>query len=92
MKVFDFVKELIEKIESGIRKVESFKNLTGKEKMDKLNDIVYYYYDTNFDKIQMNPLIRIFLKGKIRKVIPYLTQKVYDLISTHIEGITKKNS
>ena len=86
----EFVKEFVAKVTEIIKKVQEFKELTGEEKMARVNAVAYDFFDKNYDKIKMNFLVKAYLKKKLRKLIPTITQKIYDLIATSIEGITNK--
>ena len=86
----NFGKDFIAHIEAAIKKVEEVKNLKGSQKMEQVNELAYKFFDENFDKVKINFLVKGYLKKKIRKAIPSITQKVYDLIATSVEGITNK--
>ena len=85
-----FVKEFVARVQLAIKEVEKFKELSGEEKMRRVNSVAYSFFDDNYDKIKMNFIIKAYLKKKIRNYIPEITQKIYDLIATYIEGVTNK--
>ena len=87
----EFLKDFIAKVVEIIKKVQEFKELTGEEKMARVNAVAYDFFDKNYDKyIKMNFIVKAYLKKKLRKLIPTITQKIYDLIAMSIEGITNK--
>lgn len=86
----EFVKEFIDRIKLAIEDVEKLKKLSGTQKKEKVNAIAYEFFDANYDKLKINFLVKGYLKKRIRKAIPDITQKVFDLIETSIEGITNK--
>ena len=88
--IVEFAKELIVHIQVAIKKVEAYKELSGQEKMDRVNAMVYEFFDNNYDKLKINFIVKAYMKKKIRKLIPVLTQKVYDLIKSYVAGITEK--
>lgn len=90
LSIIDFGKNLVSEIEKGIKKVEKIKKLTNEQKKAKVDEIAYAYFDANFNKLKINFLVKAYLRKKIRKAIPVITQKVFDLIATTIEGITNK--
>lgn len=88
--LISFGKELVSRVEAAIKKAEEFKDLTGQQKMDKVNEVAYEFFDANYDKLKINFIVKAYLKKKIRNAIPDITQKVFDLIEKQIEGITGK--
>ena len=88
--VVEFVKGIVAKVQEAIKKVDAYKELSGEEKMARVNAVAYEFFDKNYDKIKMNFLVKAYLRKKLRNLIPVLTQKVFDLIATSIEGITNK--
>ena len=86
----EFVKEFINRVKIAIEKVEKFKELSSEEKKSRVDAVAYNYFDANFDKLKINFLVKGYLKKRIRKAIPDITQKIFDLIETSIEGITNK--
>lgn len=90
LSIIDFGKNLVSEIEKGIKTVEKLKKLTGEQKKAKVDEIAYAYFDANFNKLKINFLVKAYLRKKIRKAIPDITQKIFDLIATTIEGITNK--
>ena len=90
LSIIDFGKNLVSEIEKGIKTVEKLKKLTSEQKKAKVDEIAYAYFDANFNKLKINFLVKAYLRKKIRKAIPDITQKVFDLIATTVEGITNK--
>lgn len=86
----EFGKEFINRIKLAIEEVEKLKKWSGVQKKAKVDAIAYEFFDANFDKLKINFLVKGYLKKRIRKAIPDITQKVFDLIETSIEGITNK--
>ena len=88
--IVGFVKEFVVRVQAAIKKVEEFKELSGPEKMNRVNTVAYAFFDANYDKLKINFLVKGYLRKKLRKAIPDFTQKIYDLIATSIEGVTNK--
>jgi len=91
MKLIEFALTLVDQIKFGIAKYEKdYKNLKGPEKMAHLNQEITDYFIFKWEEVKINFIIKTFLKNKIKKAIPIITQKVYDLIAVRIEGVTEK--
>lgn len=91
MKLLEFMVGLVDQIKFGIAKYEKdYKDLKGPDKMTLLNKEITSYFDSKWENVKLNFIIKGFLKKQIRNFIPNITQKVYDLIAIRIEGVTEK--
>lgn len=91
MKFTEFVSGMVDQVKFGIAKYEKeYKDLTGPAKMALLNKEITNYFDSKWENVKLNFIVKAFLKKQIKNCIPIITQKIYDLIAVKIEGITEK--
>jgi len=79
----DVVKNLIEKYET------QYKNLSGPERKERLDDAIANYAITVIDNLGFNFIFKFVLKKLLIENIPVVTQIIFNLIQAKIEGITK---
>ena len=79
----DVVRNLIEKYET------QYKNLSGPERKERLDDAIANYAITVIDNLGFNFIFKFVLKKLVIEHIPDFTQIIFNLIQTKIEGITK---
>ena len=91
MKFTEFVSGMVDQVKFGIARYEKeYKDLTGPAKMALLNQEITDYFIFKWEEVKINFIIKTFLRNRIKKAIPTITQKVYDLIAVKIEGVTEK--
>lgn len=96
--VKQFITGVFEITTQAIKKYEEYKELTGQQKMERVNDYVVNLIFESLSNIGnecergplfSNTLFVWIIKKIVIKCIPVITQKIYDLIQMKIEGITK---
>lgn len=85
----DFVSGFAQTSKTYIEKLEQYKELTGEQKKERLDDILKGYCECAIDKIGLNFILKFAFKKIVIENIPVLTQIVFDLIKEKIDGITK---
>lgn len=85
----EFIDGFKQTTQTYIEKYEKIQSLSNQEKKKQLDDIVEQYAETAINKINLNVFSRYIIKKFIINNIPYLTQAIFDLIKTKIEGVTK---
>lgn len=90
IKLNDFLQNFAEVTKNLIERYETeYKNLSGEGKKARLDDALSGYAQTVIDNIGLNFIFKFVLKKLIIENIPAITQIIFDLIKTKIEGITK---
>lgn len=89
MKFSDLIKNVALKAEIVIENLEKFKDLTGKQKKDRLDKAIKEYIENNLEFVGMNFIIKFIIKKFLIENIPSITQAIFDLIKVKIEGVTK---
>ncbi len=90
IKLNDFLQNFAEVTKNLIERYETeYKNLSGEGKKARLDDALSGYVQTVIDNIGLNFIFKFVLKKLIIENIPAITQIIFDLIKTKIEGITK---
>lgn len=85
----EFLKGFADVSTNLIKKYETYKDLTGPEKKLRLDDAITKYANTVIDNIGLNFIFKFVLKKLLIEHIPIITQIIFNLIQTKIEGITK---
>ena len=63
--------------------------LNNVEKKEKLDEAILTYFDTLLNGVKLSLITKWVIKNYVIKNIPVLTQIVYDLIKSRINGVTK---
>ena len=63
--------------------------LNNVEKKEKLDEAIFAYFDTLLNGAKLSLITKWVIKNYVIKNIPVLTQIVYDLIKSRINGVTK---
>ncbi len=79
----NITKTLIERYET------EYKNLNGEGKKARLDDAITGYLTTAIDNIGLNFILKFALRKLLLENIPALTQIIFNLIRTKIDGITE---
>ena len=89
MKFKDFIQNTVKTAETIIVKVEEYKELTNQEKKQRVDEVIGKYVSSTIDYVQINFLFKLILKKYLLPNVPVITQAIFDLIKTRVEGITK---
>lgn len=89
MKFKEFIKNVASETKRYIEKYEGFKELTGEEKKKRVDSIISEYIEATIDTLGLNFVFRFIVKKLLLENIPTITQIIFDLIKTKVEGITK---
>ena len=89
MNIKDFIQGFSLTTKSYIEKFEQCKELKGEDKKARVDDILTTYCENAIDGLGLNFILKFALKKLLIANIPNITQAIYDLIKTRIEGITK---
>ena len=90
MDIKTFISEFASKTKTFIAVEEKFKELSGAEKKAELDTKITNWAQGALDTLPVNLIAKWVLKNVIIKNIPAITQAVFDLIETRINGITKE--
>lgn len=83
--IFSFTNKTIETIKCYEKEAAS---LDGKQKKDKLDDLLSYWVNDNFDKlVKINFLFKGQVKKFVIKNISKLTQAIYDIVRIRVPGV-----
>ena len=63
--------------------------LNNVEKKEKLDEAILTYFNTLLSGVKLSLITKWVIKNYVIKNIPVLTQIVYDLIKSRINGVTK---
>jgi len=87
------VKELItgvaDRTKAIIVKLQGFETLTGEQKKERLDDYITDYIEEIIDNIGLNIVFKFVIRKVLIKNIPTITQCIFDLIKTKVDGITE---
>lgn len=89
MKLKDFINGFTATAKDYIGKYEQYNELTGEEKKARVDGILLTYCNNALDNLPLNFALKWALKKLLIPNIPHLTQAIFDLIKTKIDGITK---
>lgn len=89
MDLKSFIQNLAANTKNYIEKFEQYQELTGEQKKQRLDEIIEDYIEVAIDSIKMNVVFKYVLKKLLLANVPVITQVIFDLIKTKIEGITK---
>ena len=86
----EFLKNFVTVTKNLIERYETeYKNLNGEGKKARLDEYLTGYTMTVIDNIGLNFIFKFVLKKLVIENIPTITQIIFDLIKTKIDGITK---
>ena len=89
MNLKEFLQNVAEQTKTYIEKYEEYKELNGKQKKARVDDLIIHYVETTIDGIGLNFIFKFVLKKLLIDNIPNITQIVFDLIKTKVDGITE---
>lgn len=75
---------------NAIIKYQSFKELTGDQKKDRVDAYVKEMLRQSLESKKCPYLFKLVIKYYLLKNVSTITQKIYDLIKDNVEGITNK--
>ena len=89
MKFKKFIDGFVSTAKQYIEKYEECKELTGKEKKARLDEIITNYVNVAIDGIGLNFVFKFVIRKVLIQNIPFITQAIFNLIQTKVKGITK---
>lgn len=89
MEIKAFIEEFTTKTKNLIIEFEQVKGLTGVQKKAKLDEKMTKWANELLNGAKINALLKQAVKQFVIKNIPIITQVVFDLIKSRVEGITK---
>ena len=89
MNIKDYIKNIATEAKFYIEKYEQLKELNGKQKKARVDEVVTEYIEATIDKIGLNFVAKFVIKKVLIDNVPTITQCVFDLIKAKVEGITK---
>ena len=89
MDIKTFIEDFAEKAKNLIAELEYIKGLTGAQKKQRLDEKMTKWAEELLNTSKINIILKQAIKQFIIKNIPAITQAVFDLIKTRINGITK---
>lgn len=88
-KIIEFIFEFAKNIEIKIQELEEFNNLPNEEKKKRLDEFALMLIIKGIDALPINMILKYSLKWFFTNHISAITQVIYNLIKTKIDGITK---
>ena len=89
MKIKEFIQNISKETARYIEKYEQIKDLSGEQKKARVDGVITEYIETTIDKIGLNFIIKFIIKKLLIENIPVITQCIFDLIKSKVDGITK---
>ena len=89
MKLKNFIENVANVAEACIKKYQEYKELSGEDKKQRVDDLVTEYCNNVISTLEINVITRFIIKKVLIANIPTITQIIFNLIKTRIEGITK---
>lgn len=89
MKIKEFIQNVAAETRHYIEKFEQYKDLSGEQKKARVDDIILTYCQNTIDSLSLNFVFKWIFKTIVIPNIPYLTQAIFDLIASKVQGITK---
>ena len=89
MKIKEFIQNITKETVHYIEKYEQIKDLNGKQKKARVDEVITEYIEVTIDKIGLNFIIKFIVKKLLIENIPVITQCIFDLIKSKVDGITK---
>lgn len=90
IKVKNFIEDFFVYARAAIIKYESFKELTGDQKKDRVDQYMKDMILQAINSVSCPIFFRWIIKTFIIQYIPMITQRIFDLIKDNVEGITNK--
>lgn len=88
-KVIEFIYEFAKNVEIKIAELAAFNALTPEEKKARVDEFAIMLATQGIDKLPINPIVKMIIKGFMVKYMSAITQVIYDLIKAKVDGITK---
>lgn len=85
----EFIKNVADETRHYIEKYEQYKDLTGEDKKNRVDDIIKTYIENTIDTIGLNFIVKFMVKKLLIENIPVITQCIFDLITASVAGVTK---
>ena len=89
MKINEFILQLGDVVEKLIAEYETFKYLKGKQRKDRVIELLNQWIDEALKKLTINAVLKAIIKFILPKILPEIVQVAFNLIETNIKGITK---
>ena len=89
MSIKNFIQGFTSTTKTYIEKFEQYKELSGKEKKARVDSLVTTYCVNAIDNLGLNFVLKFAFKKLIVPNIPNITQAIFDLIESKVQGITK---
>ena len=89
MHIKTFIKDFVQNTKGYIEKYEQYKELSGEDKKKRVDVLITDYVQAVIDNVGMNFVFKFVLKKLLLENIPTITQLIFDLIKTKVDGITK---
>lgn len=89
MKFKEFIQTITKETKFYIEKYEQIKELNGKQKKARVDEVITDYVENTIDCLGLNFVTKFIVKKLLIENIPTITQCIFDLIASKIEGITK---
>lgn len=85
----DFIQTVAKETKFYIEKYEQIKDLNGKQKKARVDEVITDYVENTIDNIGLNFVAKFIIKKLLIENIPVITQCIFDLIASKVQGITK---
>lgn len=89
MKIKEFIQTIVKETKFYIEKYEQIKDLNGKQKKARVDEVITDYVENTIDNIGLNFIVKFIIKKLLIENIPVITQCIFDLIASKVQGITK---
>ena len=89
-KLASFTDDFFVYARTAILKYREFKELTGEQKKDRVDSYMTDLVLKSVDTVAYPIFFKWVVKTFVIKLIPVITQRIYDLIKDNVEGITNK--
>ena len=89
MKFKEFIKTFADTTKITIANLETYKELTGETKKAQLDLTITNWVNVFLEGNNLNVIAKWVIKTFVIKNIPAITQAIFDLIKSRVEGITK---
>jgi len=89
MDIKTFIQNIAIQTKTYIKKYEEYKELNGEQKKARVDDLIANYIETTIDNVGLNFIFKYVLKKLLIDNIPNITQIIFDLLASKVQGITK---
>lgn len=89
MKFDAFIEDFGNKAKHLIEEFEKFKELTGAQKKERVDELMLGWAIPAIDTIPINFVFKLALKTILKMCLPNLTQVIFNSLEARIEGITE---